>query len=511
MSNNTYDIDLLKNSSFENKMGDLTMAALMIKDAIDSEKTQGTDIYFKNFRTLQIANRMGIASKILDSYSQVHVNRETGITISVHGTGVTGATVDEVIFTGAIGTAETMEYEFIFDGDAWRLDGVIVVLASYGIAVTGTPAADDVIVVHETATDVLYDILGIDHDIPEDPNFTHTITLGSHYVKNYGSLAYKRPQGLIYVDPAQFPNGLTAGTLYYVTSLHGAYDLTTKEDGIFGFTPTVNVPADGLIRHTAMGAYQSSSASYTKARVLAGKFVTYGTRATGRQQIESLDTIECDGTSGTNLGTITGENYAERSAAYLNMTRRNAYGSNAYIGSDERAHMQSRSPKGAVNGVYQWQIDAGGLGIFDLPSTFNAAGNLYGMDPALLAVIGPVRKRTYLHAVDRADQSVKYVDSAEIVWPLSMLEAGLGTTNDGVYENAVDHEGNVKTAPYDYFKRRTTNAERIKYQGGAARAWWLRSPLPSYCCHVRIVNSSGALHHDHADNAYGELDACAII
>ena len=493
-------------------MGNLTMAALMIKDAIDQDKTQGTDIYFKNFRTLQMANRMGIAAKILDSYSQIHVNRETGMTISVHGTGVTGATVDEITFTGAIGTAETMEYEFVFDGDAWRFEDTVVILASYGITVTGTPAEGDVILVHETAVEKIYDILGVNHDVPWDPNFIYTITLGAHDVQNYGSLAYKRPQGLIYVDPTTFPNGLTAGTLYYVTSLHGAYSLTTAEDGLFGFRPTIDVPADGLVRHTAMGAYQATVDAYTKARVLAGKFVTYGTRANGRPQIESCDTIECDGTTGTSLGTVAGENYAERSALYLNMTRRNAYGSNSYLDSDERAHMQSSSAKGtASNGLYLWQYDAGGLGKFDLPSTFNAAGNLYGMDPALLAVIGPVRKRTYLHAVDRTDQAVKYVDSAELVWPLSMLEANLGTTNDGVYENAVNHDGTVKTVPYDYFARRTTAADRIKYQNGAARYWWLRSPYPSHCHYVRTVYSSGVLYHYDAYSAYGELDACAII
>ena len=191
------------------------------------------------------------------------------------------------------------------------------------------------------------------------------------------------------------------------------------------------------------------------------------------------------------------------------MSRRNAYGSNNYFDSDERAWMNSDDPKGTQsNGVYKWQHS---LGIFDLPSTFNSAGNLHGMDPALLAVIGPVKKRTYLHSVDRTDQSVKHLDTDEIVVPLSMTETGLGTTNDGVYENAVKHDGTVKTTAYPYYARRTTNAERIKYQSGSARDWFLRSPRPSICFDVRGCASSGALYGANAYSTGGAVDAYNIV
>ena len=494
------------------KMDNMTLMLAAIADGF-SETADGSGLYFKNFKTLQQLNRMGLASKVLDSYSYIIVNKETSMSIAAHGTGISAATVDEAKFVAAIGEASTKEYEFVYDGSAWHLDGETVVLSTYGISVTGTPVADDTVVVHENASEQRYDVLGIDHDIPADPNLTHTITLCSHDVLQYGSLAYKRPQGLIYVDPTAFPNGLTAGELYYVNGSYCCYDNTTKQDGLYGFTPTQNVPAGGLVRHTALGVYQSSAADYTKAKILAGTFATYDTIANGRSAIESgLATSEVDGTSGTLLGTVTAEDVTKRSASYCNMTRRNAHGSNYYLGSDERAWMQSNAPKGTdAKGVYLWQ--SGKLGIFDLPSTYNAAGNLYGLDPALLDVIGAVRKRTYVSTADRIDQSVKYVDSEETVFPISMLEANLGTTNDGVYENAVSADGVVKTTPYAYYARRTTNAERIKYQSGTARYWWLRSPYPSGCSTVRVVSASGALnnHYNYAYNTNGSVAAFNIV
>ena len=507
---NTYNIPAVENATFGEKLDNVTLMLAAIADSF-SETADGSGLYFRNPKTLQTLNRMGLASKVLDSYSYIIVNKETGITVAVHGTGVTAATVDEDAFVEAIGAAETKEYEFIYDGSTWHLNGAVVIMSEYGITVTGTPVADDTVVVHETATAKRYDILGIDHDIPADPNLKHTITLCSHDTNIYGSLAYKNSEGLIYVDPEVFPNGLAAEELYYIIGDHCCYDNTTKQDGIYGFTLSQNVPAGGLVKHTSLGLYQSSAAAYTKDMILAGKFTTYDTIANGRVIIESnIETVEVDGTTGTLLGTVTAENISIRSADYLNMTRRNAHGSNAYIGSNERNWMQSNAPKGTdAKGIQLWQ--SGKLGKFDVPSTFNAAGNLHGMDPQLLAVIGPVRKRTYLHAADRTDQAVKYIDTEETVFPLSMLEAGLGTTNDGVYENAVDAEGNVKTVPYEYFARRTTDSERIKYQNGTARGWCVRSPYPSACHTVRYVTAAGALYYGYANFTLGAVDAYNIV
>lgn len=500
---------IVLDETFGEKLDNVTLMLAAIADGF-SETADGSGLYFRNPKTLQTINRMGLASKVIDDYSYIIINKETAMTIAAHGTGITGATVDESTFVSKVGTAETKEYEFIYDGSAWRLGDETVLLSAYGITVSGTAVKDDAITVDETAEAVRYDVLGIDHDIPSDPNFTHTITLCSHDCKAYGGLAYKKPQGLIYVDPTTFPDGLVAGTTYYIIGDHCCYDNTTKEDGSYGFTPTKSVPAGGLVRHTALGFYQSQASAYNKERILEGTFATYDTVANGRVLIES-GLITSETSSGVLLGTVTAESPSYRSADYLNFTRRNAYGSNEWAKSDERQWMNSDAKKGVdAKNVQLWQ--SGALGIFDLPGTYNAPGNLYGFDPQMLDVIGEVRKRTFIVSADREDQTVKYVDTDEKFFSLSMSEANLGDTNDGVYENAVDRDGNVKTVPYPYWQRRTTAAEKIKYQNGTARAWFLRSPHPSSCTIVRICTSSGTLSsYTGAIRTYGAVDAYNIV
>lgn len=499
-----------KNYLVNDQLDNITLVLAKIAENT-SPTSDGQGLYFKNFKTLQMLNRMGLASKVLDSYSYIVVNKETGMTVSAHGSGITGATVDEDAFVAKVGEALTKEYEFIFDGSSWHLDGETALLSTYGITVTGTAAEGDTIVVDETAEAIRYDVIGIDYDIPSDPNLTHTITLQRHDCTAYGSLPYKRAQGLIYVDPDVYPDGIAANTFLYVNAYYCCYDNTTKEDGMYGFTTPVAIPAGGLIKHSALGAYQSSESLYTKQRILGGTWSVYDTIAEGRAQLASgIATVEADGSAGTLLGTVTAENVDYRSAGHLNMTRRNAYGSNCIVDADELVWMNSDAPRGTdAKGVQLWQ--SGHLGKFDLPSTYNAAGNLHGMDPALTDVIGEVRKRTFIAPADRDDQTVKYVDLDMKVFPISMMEANLGTTNDGVYEGPVAHDGTVTTTPYPYWQRRTTGEERIKRQAGVARHWWLRSPHPSYCSYVRIVHSSGALGNGDASYAFGAADAYCIV
>lgn len=491
---------MAKKFVINDQLDNITLAILGLQGA------DSTGLYFKNFKSIQMLNRMGLAKKVLDSYSQIHVNREKSITVAYHGTGITGATIDEVTFIDAIETAETSDYEFVYDGNAWVFDGNTVVLSEYGITATGTPVEGDSIVVHEIAEDVVYDVLGIDHDIPADPNFTHTITLCSHDCENYNVLAYKKPQLLFYVNPTDYPSGLPAGT-YNITLDHGAYDASTSQDGTYQFTTTQDIPAGGGIRHTQLGVYRSDGA-YTQANLLTGTFTTYNSIANGRTVIES-GLATAVGSSGTNLGTFTAENISLRSSANCNLTRRNGHGSGAYLTSDERQWMNSDAVAGTKSdGDMKWHEM---LTVFDLPASYNAAGMLTKLDPSLVAVMGKVLKRTYVQPADRSDANVKYVDSEELVFPLSMNEVNKGTTNDGVYENAVDADGNVKTVPYDYFARRSTNSEFVKYQNGTARAWWLRSPGPSGASYVRNVTSSGALNSLSAYYADGAVAAFNII
>ena len=75
--------------------------------------------------------------------------------------GITNATVTSATFI-SIADDNTGTYEFNFDGTNWKLNGTTVVLSAYGITVTGTPVATDVVVIDysiqtsETEKDIEY-------------------------------------------------------------------------------------------------------------------------------------------------------------------------------------------------------------------------------------------------------------------------------------------------------------------------------------------------------------------
>ena len=462
------------------------------------ENTGG--LHFNSWATIQGLVRAGLHKRLFDKYSQFTVDRVSSVSATTDGAGLT-VSVDMDAFELAMGEAINGAYEFTYDGAAWIYNDHAVELINYGITLTGTPAEGNHIVIHETAAEVLYDVLGCDYDIPADSNYVHSLTICVLDVVNYSVLAYKKPQALFYVDPAVYPTGLAAGTAYSITLLNGAYNASTSEDGTFKFTPAVAVPAGGAVGHTYMGTYQSSSSAYEKAEVLAGKFITYDTIANNRAVIENnLETTEDTDNSATNLGTASAEDIT-KCTANMNLTRRLRYGTNCYFDSDERMWMNSDGA--ALANWFEFKT------VFDLPATAAIAGYLHGIDPALVRVLGKVRKRTYLHSADRSDPAVKYRDSEELVFPLSMTEV-FGSANDGVYETPVDTSGNAKTVCYPYYEG-LTDAERRKYQNGVARNWWLRSAGPSYASYVRTVYSSGALLSYGANSTRGPVPACVIV
>ena len=457
---------------------------------------------FDSWKSVQGLVRAGLHTRLFSEFSQFTVERDTAA--SVTASSGLSATINMITFEEKVGTAHTEAYEFIYDGAVWKLHNVEVELSQYGLTVSGTPSADATLVVHITAKESVYDVIGLDYDVPSDTTYTHSLTICSHDVFNYSVLAYKKPQMLFYVDPTTYPNGLSVGT-YSVTLVKGANDASTSQDGTYMFTTTKVIPAGGGIRHSVMGVYNSSG--YTKDAIIAGKFSTYGTMDTGRQAIESnLATLEDTSATGTNLGTFTAEDISLRTNKFCNLTRRNAYGTNEYVVSDERLWMNSNAASGVdSNNVPNWfEFQT----IFDLPASANIAGFLYGLDPELKSVIGKVKKRTYVHSADRADSSVKYVDTDELVFPMSMTECGFGT-NDGVYETPVS-DGTPKTTAYDYYTN-ASNDKRIKYEGTTARYWWLRSPDPSSSHGVRYVFPVGSLNNNNARNTYGPVPCLCII
>ncbi len=129
-------------------------------------------------------------------------------------------------------------------------------------------------------------------------------------------------------------------------------------------------------------------------------------------------------------------------------------------------------------------------------------GFLRGLDPALVAVLGNVKKQTALNTLTDGGG---YVESDERVFLLSNYEMYSGKrAEEPPYPF---WEVNNKTNGADY----TDDASRTKYRNGAATYWWLRSPFTSYANNVRSVYPSGYVYSSNAYNTYGVAPACVIV
>lgn len=476
---NTYDVNLISEETGKEMAQALRAGAEAIMKI--GNKMGAYDLP-RSWQELQMRIQSGTVRQICPVGTKLQVDKESGVSATVHGS-ITGATVNEDTFIEAIGHSGTAAYEFIYDGSAWHHNGEDVELANYGIAVTGTPAADDTVVVHVQASKVEFDVVDIDYDVPVNDALEHTLALWTSDLLLYGSIPFCSPQKLVSVREA-----LPAGT-YNITLDHGCYDGTTVEDSTYQFTTTREIPAGGGIRHTTMGEWLSSG--YGISHVTGGTFITYD--ASGNMIEQGLACTE--GTDGTSIGTATASNPAYRVTDNVNFTQRQIYGSNRNIHSANRKWLNSDAPGAASGQIASWWTASDE---FDMPVRSTLPGFLHGLDPAFRAIIQKVRKRTAKGIAD----GYGYEDTEELIFEPSMTELGYGKNNN-ISETAAKADGTLKTElAWDMFIG-ASNDDRIRYQGGVARYYWLRSPYPSVANRERLVNPSGALNYSVAINAYG--------
>ena len=445
--------------------------------------------------------RAGLIRKILAVGDLIRVNKETSLSVTVAGT-ITAATVNEDTFLAKTGHAGAGSYEFSYDGAAWSLHGETVELSEYGVTPTGTPAAEDKIVVHEAASEIVFEVAGIDYDNPVSKTAEHSLSLITRDVQSYGTIPFHSPQLLKVIAADEFADGLPAGT-YTLTLDHGAYDGGTTQDGTFVLVTMQTIPVGGGIRHSAIGVYQSSS--YTKAQILAGTWTTYD--ASGNVIESGLTTTEATAeTEGTSLGTATAESMNLMVGTHLNSTRRQAHGSNEAAASYQKMWLNSSAAGAASGQTASWFRK---MSEFDLPIKSTLPGWLHGMDPDFVDCLGAVYKRTAVSAWDN-NGTASYVDTQDTVFQLSMTEIGLGN-NGSIVETSPKADGTQgSTDPYPLYSG-ATQADRIKYEGTTARYWWLRSPNPSSCSSVRNVDPSGALSSNYASSALGAVAGLNFI
>ena len=485
------DVKLIDKQTYEEKMDALILAVSGVS------ANTGSSAVFSSYAQLQQLIRDGLGAKVFPVGTQVKTERETAITISVgDSTGITAATVDEDTFVNKIGEGHTGIYEAHYDGASWLNEhNEPILLSEYGIQVTGTAAEGDHIIVTETASELLWDVLDHNKHTFQNPALTKGVVLGMHNVFTYGSIPFCPAQLLFHAK-----DGLAAGT-YKFTLLNGAYGGGTGQDGVYMFTITNAIPAGGGFRHSTIGAYQGGG--YNKAQITGGTITTYGVynAANGsRPTVESGVTVSVyDDSTATDLGVFSAEDHAYKSE-YNNSTERNAYGSNRWSTSVFRQWLNSTAPayKSGDAVVSHWfSIQTP----FDMPpseSVLKMAGFLHGFGQHLVDLIQPVAITCSLTNFDKSaanEQETTY----DKVWLQSMTELGLGANNGA-------NEGST----FAYWSTRNTNADRIKREGSTARYWFLRSATPSYAYFVRYITTDGSLSYSDAYGAGGCVPACVL-
>ena len=438
---------------------------------------------------IKYAIRNGLGEALFPVGYEFSTPRETALSAAVgaDNTGVTAVTVDEDAFLHAIGEAHNGVYEATYDGTAWHKEnGDTVVLADYGISITGTPAQGDTILITETANTIIWVVRGHDHHAAADGHYIHTMTLETKYVYGtaagtYKGLVFDAPEALYYCSEA-----LPAGTYNFTWN----YATGSMVNGTYQFTLAEGVPAGGQI---VLGTNSSSTA------ITSCKIKTYA--SVGATAAIESNIAVTEGSGGTSLGTI---GATSGSVENLNCAQRIMWGSNNY----------------AQSGARQWLNSAANLGSVWTPTNkFDRAPSWHtGSDSAY---------RGFMHGLGDdflgAVQPAKIACRTNSVFEVDSLDGTEFTVNQ-VYElkdkffllSRPEIYGSYDSTSYkdgtqlEYYEG-LTQTELIKRDGGgSARNAWLRSPSPSYALAERSVNTDGSLNSSNAIFAYAVAPACII-
>lgn len=461
-------LNILSEETFADKM-DTTNALLAAIASGDG------GIKFSSFKDLQKLTRLGLASKVLAVGDQIVSEKASTTTATVGnsegGHGITAATVNRDTFIHAIGTSHNGDYEFRWDGAVWHFGDEAVELSTYGITITGTPVVGDEIVVHETASALVWDVLGIDCDTPADSQFAHSITLGLHDC--LAGLQFDAREALFYC-----PDGLAAGTYNFKVTQHSW--VSSDVNKTFQFTLAQAVPAGGQI--VLQVSYNVTIAGST--------LKTYAS-ASATTEIETATITE--GTGGTSLGDVNNAINGN-----TNSLQRGLLGNNRYSVSAMRQYLNSSAAAGSV-----WTPKHN----FDRAPSWatSTAGFLNGMDEDFLSVIGEVTKVTALNIVSDGGGSET---TTEKFFLLSRSEVYGGNEVTGGEGAAYPYYANYSdlAAPGT-----GSDTNRIKYRNGSAQYWWLRSPHAGNAYYVRYVTPAGGVNSSIATSPIGVAPACCII
>ena len=454
-------------------------------NAILARIAMGQNLQPKSYEEIQSIVRLGLAPKVFSIGDIIEVGKETAIQASLgEHTGITGISINEEIFVTKMNEAGEKEYEFIYDGSVWKCNGENIILADYGLSVTGTPAEGDTFIVVETATVIEFQVAGFIEN-----GKSGAIKIKNNSLKNgmilhskkiiYG-LQFDASEAMYYCE-----EGLAAGT--YTFSISTTWGTATA--GNYQFTLTQPVPAGGQI----VGVYKIADVDPSN-----WTLKTYAS-ALSTTEIETVSVSS--GNSGTSLGEL-----KVAKDGNMNSIQRCGYGSSNWKTSAIRQHLNSAAKAGSV-----WTPQTN----FDRPPSWanSTAGFMHGLDPNFIKIIADCEIDTILDNVcdgtsEAATAGTNYETSIDKFFLPSRSEVY------GAAENNSD-----KGVPFDLYKINSdyqsanggADSNRIKVNmSGVAAIWWLRAPHPGYAYYPRSVYTSGQVGYNNACYAGGLTPACVI-
>lgn len=477
----TFEVDLVKDSTLKQ-----TNAILAKRGGLEPQ----------NYSDVQAIVRLGLAPSVFSIGDIIEVGRETKVQASLgEHTGITAVSVVEDTFVAAMGEAGEKEYEIIYDGSAWKYEGHPIILADYGLSVTGTAAEGDTIIVIETASVINMVVM----DFIEG-NQTSKGNIKIHdKTKQYGmilqsekllyNLQFDEREAFYYNNTGA---ALPAGT-YHVT-LGDNYDTTYGGGATYQFTLTKEVPAGGQI--VWPWAYNQQAAN--------AKISTYAS-GSDRTALES-GVVVTAGTGGTDLGTVL---IAVQESAGLNSIHRMRYGSNKWSESTMRQHLNSAKAAGQV-----WSPQSH----WDRPPSWDAstAGFMHGLDPEFVKICADVELLTALStaagdtSTTEGSAGTGYETTVDKYFLPSRPEVFGGSDNTSDKGDAWQYYAANSDVPGGS-SNAGNDSNRIKVNmSGTPYYWWLRSPTVGSGNGVRGVYPAGIIGSHYASNSVGVAPACVI-
>ena len=330
---------------------------------------------------------------------------------------------------------------------------------------------------HENYGELVWDIVGFDHDTPTDKNLTHSMTLVLHNVLNKN--AFDQSERFFYAE-----DELPAGT--YNFPLPVGYNVNNggnaNKEMIYSFTLENSVPKGGYL-----------IISWEYGVNIKDAFIKSYMSDDTQIEVAAVSDAVDGGLELKNIG------------SGINSISRARFGSNDYKSSAIRKWLNSNKTAGNW-----WSASY----VFDrAPGYAKDAGFLAGLDKDFVSVIGKTQKTVY---ADVSKNDLQVITLNDYMFLLSSEEVYGSESNPP--------EGK----PYDYFKiysdnieaTNNTDSNRIKYYNGTAVQWNLRTPgissynnVDSFDSVVRSVIEDGScsrMNYPYG-TARGVVPACCII